>query len=363
MDHQNRIHHIILLLLLVVVISLSSSNYSNGIPLIVVASSKPINLASCLTKNGITNFTTPSDAGSFITLLQFSIQNLRFTEPGVPRPSAIILPKTQKELRSSYSCIRASNLAFRIRSGGHSYEGISSTILGSTNTREFAIIDLMNLNTISIDVAHKTAWVEAGARLGELYYAISSSPKLGSGYGFSAGTCATIGVGGHIMGGGYGMLSRKYGVSADNILDAKIITPNGTFISSVASQDKDLFWAIRGGGGGSWGIVVSWKLKLLPVPLVLTTFYAWRTGKASVTDLAYKWQSVAPSLAPPELFIVLYMAGIRDSSGRADIGSSFNGQYWGTIDQTVALMKSLFPELGLTAAECTQGNWAQVNKP
>ncbi|KAI5073245.1 hypothetical protein GOP47_0011258 [Adiantum capillus-veneris] len=308
-------------------------------------------LVACLHRKQVLNYTTSSSSTSFNAVLDFSLQNLRFTEAGVSKPGAIILPSTVKEVQRAWACVRDGGWALRVRNGGHSYEGLSSTA-----STPFVIIDLMNMHAITVNVAKKFVWVESGVRLGELYYAVASaSSNL---LGLSAGTCATIGISGHVMGGGYGMLSRKYGVAADNLLEAQVITANRTLIKKVSTSDPELFWALRGGGGGAWGIVVAWKLKLVSVPSTVTTFNVWRTGKQAVADLVFKWQSVAPAAAP-ELFIAIYMAGIS-SGGVADMGASFYGQNWGTIDQTMALFNSIYPELGLTASNCKQGNWIQA---
>ncbi|KAK9081641.1 hypothetical protein Syun_031424 [Stephania yunnanensis] len=112
-------------------------------------------------------------------------------------------------------------LPTRLRSGGHSYEGLSQTA-----QTPFVIIDLMNLNRVEIDLESETAWVESGATLGEIYYAISqASDELG----FSAGYCPTVGSGGHISGGGFGMMSRKYGLASDNVVDALLIDSTAVF--------------------------------------------------------------------------------------------------------------------------------------
>ncbi|MCO5572068.1 hypothetical protein L7F22_025819 [Adiantum nelumboides] len=314
------------------------------------AASTVDSLVACLQSKKILNYTT-SSSSSFNAVLDFSMQNLRFSEPGVSKPGAIILPTTVSEVQRAWTCVRTGGWSLRVRSGGHSYEGLSSTA-----STPFAIIDLMNMHAITVNVAKKFVWVEAGVRLGELYYAIASASS--NTLGFSAGTCATIGVGGHFMGGGYGMLSRKYGVAADNLLEAQVITANGTLIKKVSTSDPELFWALRGGGGGAWGIVVAWKLKLVSVPSTVTTFNVWRTGKQALTDLVFKWQNVVPAAAP-ELFVAIYMASIS-SAGAADMGASFYGQYWGTVNQTVALFNSIYPELGLTASGCKQGNWIQA---
>lgn len=141
------------------------------------------------------------------------------------------------------------------------------------------LIDLLKLNKVTVDTKSETAWVEGGATLGEVYSAIAqSSPELR----FPAGICHTVGSGGHFAGGGLGFLSRKYGLSADNILDALLINGSGEMVDRSA-MGEDVFWALRGGGGGSWGVVYAWKIRLVKVPRILTAFKVFRYGTDTVT--------------------------------------------------------------------------------
>ncbi|CAN1251736.1 Berberine bridge enzyme-like 1 [Linum perenne] len=117
---------------------------------------------------------------------------------------------------------------------------------------------MFNLRSIQIDAVNQSGWVQAGATLGELYYAISQKSNL---LGFPAGVCPT-----------YGNLLRKYGLSVDHIVDAQIVDAEGKFLDSRESMGEDLFWAIRGGGGASFGVVIAYKIKLVPVPATVTVF-------------------------------------------------------------------------------------------
>ncbi|KAL9366206.1 hypothetical protein Peur_037405 [Populus x canadensis] len=106
-------------------------------------------------------------------------------------------------------------MQIRIRSGGHDYEGLSYV-----STFSFVVIDLINLQTINVDAENKTAWVQSGATIGEVYYRIAEKSRT---LAFPASVCPTVGVGGHFSGGGYGMLMRKYGLAADHIIDAQLV--------------------------------------------------------------------------------------------------------------------------------------------
>ncbi|KAG8368911.1 hypothetical protein BUALT_Bualt15G0095700 [Buddleja alternifolia] len=142
---------------------------------------------------------TPKNS-SFASILRFSIQNLRFTSESTPKPLVIITPQHEPQIPPVIRCAKKNDMQVRTRSGGHDYEGLSYV-----SEVPFVILDLINFSEITVDADQKVAWVESGATLGSLYYRIAEkSPSLG----FPAGTCTTIGVGGHFSGGGYGTLLR-----------------------------------------------------------------------------------------------------------------------------------------------------------
>ncbi|XP_008811406.4 reticuline oxidase-like [Phoenix dactylifera] len=308
------------------------------------------NISSCLLSSHVQNFTISSSPPSiqYSDLLNLSIQNLRLAGPSVHKPSVFILPKTQQELQSSILCCRSSSLAIRLRSGGHSFEGLSYTAGEHT---PFAVIDLMNLNRVLIDAGSSTAWAESGATLGEIYYAVAQSNRS---LAFSAGSCSTVGSGGHISGGGFGLLSRKYGLSADNVLDAVLIDPAGRALDRK-SMGEDVFWAIRGGGGGSWGAVYAWKLRLVPVPDRVTACSISRPGSVrQVAELTHKWQYVAPSL--PDEF---YLSTIIQGSTTGNVRNTFLGLFLGPKGTAISILSQRFPELNVSESECNEMSWIE----
>ncbi|KAL5054346.1 hypothetical protein RYX36_035028 [Vicia faba] len=237
---------------------------------------------------------TPNNA-SFSTILNMKIQNKRFKTATTPKPLAIITAKDASHVQATVICAKSNNIQIRIRSGGHDYEGYSYV-----SDVPFVIIDLFHLNLVDVNLQEETAWVDSGATLGKIYYTIA---KKNNSLAFPAGVCFTVGAGGHFSGGGYGNMMRKYGLSVDNIIDAIIVNVNGNILDRK-SMGEDLFWAVRGGGGASFGVILSWKLKLVHVPPQVTVFNVKRNVDEGATGVVYKWQYIAPKLHK-DLFIRL----------------------------------------------------------
>eukprot|EP01018_Ginkgo_biloba_P015702 Gb_24404 [translate_table: standard] len=306
-------------------------------------------LISCLRRNGVTNVTTPTSASEYNTLFNFSVQNLRFTEPSVLKPGAIIVPKNRRQVQMSVKCAIQYGWAIRVRSGGHCYEGLSYT-----SDVPFVIIDSMKMSRVTVDLRSQTAWMEGGATLGELYSAIAEQSGT---HAFSAGLCPTVGVGGHFSGGGLGAISRKYGVAADNVIDALLIDSAGNILNRT-SMGEDVFWALRGGGGGSWGVVIAWKAKLVTVPPVVTVFTVVKTGQDQVTDAVYRWQYIGP-FANEDLYLRVSINPSGTKKGQNDVKASFRGLYLGRMEQLLKLINQTFPELGMVSQDCEEMSWIE----
>jgi len=212
---------------------------------------------------------------------------------------------------------------------------------------------MFNFRSIDVNIADETAVVEAGAQLGELYYRIYEKSKV---HGFPAGVCPTVGVGGHFSGGGYGTMLRKYGLSVDHVTDFKMVDVNGNVLDRV-SGGEDLFWAVRGGGGGSFGVILSYSIKLVSVPLVNTVFRVMKTQEENAAEILKKWQMVMPEI-DDRLFIRVLLQPVtvnKKKIGRA----TFIAHFLGNSDELVEIMSVKLPELGVKKEDCLEVNWIQ----
>ncbi|KAL2474816.1 FAD-binding Berberine family protein [Abeliophyllum distichum] len=291
---------------------------------------------------------TPQNA-SYSSVLQSTIRNLRPASNSGQRPFVIITPEHESQIQAAIYCSKKYGIQLKVRSGGHDYEGLSYI-----SQTPFFIVDMRNLRSISIDTEKNTAWVQTGATLGELYYTIAEKSKT---LAFTAGVCPTVGVGGHFSGGGYGMMSRKHGIAADHIIDAKLIDANGQ-IHDRESMGEDLFWAIRGGGGTSFGIVLSFKVKLIVIPETVTVFNVTRTLDQNATQIVHRWQYVAHKINE-NLLLRLFLRSINSSNGKRTIRASFTSLYLGPVDDLLPIMQEKFPELGLVKEDCTEMPWIE----
>jgi hypothetical protein len=150
---------------------------------------------------------------------------------------------------------RKHNLLTAIRGGGHNGAGLGTCDGG-------LVIDLSRMKGIRVDPAKKTVRVEGGCVWGEVDHATHAF-----GMAVPCGFISTTGVAGLTLGGGIGYLTRRYGLTIDNLLSADVVLADGSFVVASESENSDLFWALRG-GGGNFGVVTSFEFRMQPVSTV-----------------------------------------------------------------------------------------------
>jgi FAD/FMN-containing dehydrogenase len=174
------------------------------------------------------------------------------------RPGLIVRCADATDVARAVRFARSHELLVAVRGGGHN-------IAGNAVCDEGLVIDLSPMRSIRVDQAARTARVDAGCTLGDV-------DRTTQGYGLATplGVNSTTGIAGLTLGGGFGWLSRRFGLTIDNLLSAEVVTAEGEIVRASTRENPDLFWAIRG-GGGNFGIVTSFEFQLHPVgPEVLS---------------------------------------------------------------------------------------------
>src|SRR6188472_1544281 len=191
------------------------------------------------------------------------------------RPALIARCANVADVISAVNFARTEGLLLAIRSGGHNGPG-----LGSCN--DGLVIDLSMLKGVRVNPADRTVRVEAGCTSGDVDHATHAF-----GLAVPFGIVSTTGVAGLTLGGGTGYLTRKHGLTIDNLLEADVVLANGTFVTASATSHPDLFWALRG-GGGNFGVVTSFLFQAHPVGTVYAGPIFWEATHARTVMRAYR---------------------------------------------------------------------------
>jgi len=191
-------------------------------------------------------------------------------------PEAIVHCADEADIITALTFVQSNNLHVTSRCGGHGYTG-NSTTTG-------VVLDLTSLNTITI--AEDTVTVGGGARLVDIYDQLTAQ-----GVAIPIGSCLSVGISGLTLGGGIGVVDRAYGLTCDNLLSVDVITADGTKVTCSATQEPELFWALRGGGGGNFGIVSNFTFKTHATKDI-TVFEAYYSFNDFETVMA-QWQTLS----------------------------------------------------------------------
>lgn len=165
------------------------------------------------------------------------------------KPSLIVQVAAAEDVPHAVNFARNNNLELSVRGAGHH-------IAGNCLVDDGLTIDFSNMKNVEVDVKAKTAYVEAGATLADFDRA-----TMAHGLATPVGINSTTGIAGLTLGGGFGWLTRQYGLTIDNLLSADVVTADGKTIKASENENPDLFWAIRG-GGGNFGVVTRFEFRL-----------------------------------------------------------------------------------------------------
>ena len=183
-------------------------------------------------------------------------------------PALIAQCSNVADVIAAVNFARDNDIIVAIRGGGHNGPGLGTVDDG-------LVIDLSPMNGVRVDPAARTARVEGGAQLGELHHATHAF-----GLATPSGIISTTGVGGITLGGGIGHLTRQLGLSIDNLLEADVVLADGSFVTASETENPDLFWALRV-GGGNFGVVTSFLFKLHPISTVYGGPMLWPLDRSA----------------------------------------------------------------------------------
>jgi FAD/FMN-containing dehydrogenase len=210
---------------------------------------------------------TPGD-GQFATDKQVFNTNYNGSTP-----AAIVTPTSPADVQKAMAFAAAHNLKVAPRSGGHSY-------IGGSTANGAMVLDLRQLpGDINYDASTGQVTVTPATSLYAMHQTLA-----GAGRGIPTGTCPSVGASGHALGGGLGAQSRHAGLLADQLMSASVVVPGGQAVIASAANNPDLFWALRGGGGGNFGVTTS------------LTFATFPTQDVDVVNLNFPPQSFAQVL-------------------------------------------------------------------
>ena len=259
-------------------------------------------------------------------------------------PAAIAYCQSVGDIQKTVAFAQGHGVPITARSGGHGYAGYS--------TGPGIVCDVTRIAGVTVQ-ADGTAVIGSGARLIDVYAGLAAR-----GLAVPGGSCATVGIAGLTLGGGVGVVSRKFGLTCDNLSQVQIVTADGSALTCDATQNSDLYWACRGGGGGNFGIVTSLTFTTHPAADITLFSLAWPWPTAAQVISAWQgWIGAMPdelwsnchalsTTSPGSPTITVGGAYVGDAAGlspwldglRRSVGTSPSADFVGTHSYLDAML-------------------------
>ncbi len=241
------------------------------------------------------------------------------------QPQGVAVCRGSDDVQAAVNWARESGVPTAIRSGGHNYAGYS--------TGPGLVINVGSMRDIEVDDRAMTVSAQPGARNTMIYDGLQPH-----GVAISAGRCPTVAVGGLVLGGGIGFSSRRLGLTCDHLIEAEIVTADGELLRCSEKANGDLFWALRGGGSGNFGVCTRYTFETRPVDDVTIYDVEWDWKDAPEVFAAFQ---AAITDAPDEFSarIGVGRGGEPESGGAGPQKVSALGQYFGPKDELLDLLQ------------------------
>jgi len=242
---------------------------------------------------------------------------------GVRKPLAVAKVAKVADVTTCVRRVAGHGVPLAARSGGHSYAGFSTPNNG-------VVVDLGTLRGITVK-SDGTAVVGAGARLIDVYAALAAHGRA-----LPAGSCPTVGIAGSTLGGGIGVVARAYGLTCDHLKSATVVGADGNVYTASANVNSDLYWALRGGGGGNGGIVTDFTFTTVPAPTV--TIFSLHFPAARTAQVLRAW-STWMDAAPDRLSALCAVTAAATPTNR--VTGTWTGSTAGLATQLAALIGAI----------------------
>ncbi len=263
-------------------------------------------------------------------------------------PAAIVIVADEGDVASAVAFAREEHLDFVIRNGGHSFAGYSTT--------PGIVIDVRSLTTVRADPQRAMVTVGAGMTNLPLYEALWPHKMVVPG-----GTCPTVGISGLALGGGFGRLSPLHGLTCDNLLGVRMVLADGRIVSADETENPDLYWACRGGGGGNFGVVTELTFRLQPVDKPFTEIQ-YTFDRAAVLPVLRAWQHWIQSFPREGHSELQVVTGAPTADGGVTLDANFT--FSGDADRAKAIADELPKAAGAKpiATKATTGGYVSTER-
>ena len=237
--------------------------------------------------------------------------NLRYADI---HPGGVAVCSSVKDVQTAVAWAHDNGVPVAVRSGGHNYAGYC--------TGPGLVVNVGAMRAVSVDEGRGTVTAGPGARNTMVYSALQPH-----GVAISAGRCPTVAIGGLVLGGGIGFSSRKMGLTCDHLVTADVVTADGRLLRCDKRHNADLFWALRGGGGGNFGVCTSYTFETNPV------------GNVALYDITWDWRDAE---AVFEAFQQVIERAPDDFSARLGVGTAGNPRTGGKEPPTISALGQFF---------------------
>ena len=271
-----------------------------------------------------------------------------------PHPLIIFLCVAESDVAIILGLAARAGIPFTVRSGGHCTAGFSAG--------PGFLIDVSGLNDVVIDTGSLTAHVGAGCNFRKL------SPLLDrNNLHLPIGDCPEVCVAGYMQGGGYSFTSRTFGMNCDNVLDVRVMLADGRIVTASDTQNYDLFWAVCGGTGGNFGVLLSVTFRLRRLGDIMGFSFIWplvtdadrATAANALLALQKRFLSTAPSAMTPQMIFTWQPS--LSGSGVEEPCMLCRGTYVGTEQQGLDAIKGIDAIPGAIRQYAKMGIFSKIN--